>query len=61
LSRGWSNALGAERRGARQARVLVARLHGVGDLRLGSEPVPVLGPGTSLVKVGAVGICGSDL
>ena len=41
--------------------MLVARLHGVGDLRLGSERVPAPGPGTSLVKVSAVGICGSDL
>jgi L-iditol 2-dehydrogenase len=39
----------------------VARLHGVADLRLSDEPVPVPGPGMSLVKVTAVGICGSDL
>src|SRR6266702_4378130 len=38
-----------------------ARLHGTGDLRLADEPVPVPGPGTSLVRVTAVGICGSDL
>jgi L-iditol 2-dehydrogenase len=41
--------------------MLVARLHGVGELRLSREPVPVAGPGSSLVKVSAVGICGSDL
>ena len=39
----------------------VARLHGVADLRLSDEPVPAPGPGMSLVKVTAVGICGSDL
>jgi len=41
--------------------VLAARLHRVGELRLGREPVPAPGPGTSLVRVSAVGICGSDL
>jgi L-iditol 2-dehydrogenase len=39
----------------------VARLHGVADLRLCDEPVPAAGPGTCLVRVTAVGICGSDL
>ena len=39
----------------------VARLYAVGDLRLADEPVPVPGPGETLVKVTAVGICGSDL
>ena len=39
----------------------VARLHAVADLRLADEPVPVPGPGESLVRVTAVGICGSDL
>lgn len=38
-----------------------ARLHGVGDIRLGDEPKPEPGAGTSLVRVTAVGICGSDL
>ena len=38
-----------------------ARLHAVGDLRLTDEPIPVPGPGESLVRVTAVGICGSDL
>ncbi len=41
--------------------VKVARLHGVADIRIGDEPVPEPGPGMSLVKVTAVGICGSDL
>jgi L-iditol 2-dehydrogenase len=39
----------------------VARLHGVGDIRLGDEPVPEVPPGHSLVRVTSVGICGSDL
>jgi L-iditol 2-dehydrogenase len=39
----------------------VARLHGIRDLRLGDEPDPAPGPGQSLVRVTAVGLCGSDL
>jgi L-iditol 2-dehydrogenase len=39
----------------------VARLHGAGDLRLASEPEPVALPGEAVVRVTAVGICGSDL
>ena len=38
-----------------------ARLHGVHDIRIGSEPDPVPTSGESLVRVRAVGICGSDL
>ena len=41
--------------------MLVARLHGKGDLRLADEPVPEPGRGQNLVRVTAVGICGSDL
>jgi len=41
--------------------VRVARLHAPGDLRVGEEPVPEAEAGTSLVRVTAVGICGSDL
>lgn len=37
------------------------RLHGPGDLRLHEEPVPVPGAGESMLRVTAVGICGSDL
>jgi L-iditol 2-dehydrogenase len=33
----------------------------VGDLRVAEEPVPPVEPGTVLVRVTAVGICGSDL
>ena len=38
-----------------------ARLRGPGDLRGGEEPEPAAGAGMSLVRVTAVGICGSDL
>jgi L-iditol 2-dehydrogenase len=38
-----------------------ARLHGLGDLRVADEPMPEPGPGESLVRVEAVGVCGSDL
>lgn len=37
------------------------RLHGPGDLRLVEMPPPEPGPGEELVRVTAVGICGSDL
>ena len=39
----------------------VIRLHAPNDLRLHDEPLPKPGPGESLVRVTAVGICGSDL
>jgi L-iditol 2-dehydrogenase len=39
----------------------VARLHGSGDLRIAQEATPQAGEGASLVKITAVGICGSDL
>ena len=39
----------------------VARLHSVGDLRLHDEPRPTPGPAETLVRVAAVGLCGSDL
>jgi L-iditol 2-dehydrogenase len=41
--------------------MLAARLHGPADLRVAEEPVPVPGAGQHLVRVTAVGICGSDL
>lgn len=37
------------------------RLHGAGDLRLSDEPDPIAGVGEAVVRVTAVGICGSDL
>lgn len=39
----------------------VARLNGVGDIRVADEPEPVAATGEVLVRVTAVGICGSDL
>jgi L-iditol 2-dehydrogenase len=39
----------------------VARLHGVGDIRVAEERRPSLGAGEDLVRVTAVGVCGSDL
>jgi len=38
----------------------VARLFGPGDLRLADEPDPIPGPDDELVRVTAVGLCGSD-
>jgi L-iditol 2-dehydrogenase len=37
-----------------------ARLHAAGDIRLHDEPEPEPGPGEELVRVTAVGLCGSD-
>lgn len=39
----------------------VFRLHGIQDLRLADEPVPIPLAGESLLRVTSVGICGSDL
>jgi L-iditol 2-dehydrogenase len=41
--------------------VRAARLYGTGDLRVADEPVPAADAGDVLVRVTAVGICGSDL
>jgi L-iditol 2-dehydrogenase len=41
--------------------VRVARLHGPRDVRLHDEPRPAPGPREVLVRVEAVGLCGSDL
>jgi L-iditol 2-dehydrogenase len=38
-----------------------ARLYAVGDVRVGEADQPTPGPGESLVRVTAVGLCGSDL
>ncbi|HEY2669117.1 MAG TPA: zinc-binding dehydrogenase [Rugosimonospora sp.] len=43
------------------AMMTAARLYGPGDIRLAEEPVPQTDSGTSLVRVTAVGLCGSDL
>lgn len=39
----------------------VARLRAQGEIRLLDEPIPVPAQGETLVRVNAVGICGSDL
>ena len=39
----------------------LARVHGPGDVRLDDVPVPACGPGEAIVRVGACGVCGSDL
>jgi L-iditol 2-dehydrogenase len=39
----------------------VLRLHGIGDLRLHSEPPPQPAAGEVLLRVSTIGICGSDL
>lgn len=39
----------------------VARIHGAGDIRLHDEPKPVPGEDEVLVRVTAVGVCGSDV
>ncbi|CAG0970446.1 L-iditol 2-dehydrogenase [Anaerolineae bacterium] len=39
----------------------VARLFGVGDVRISDEPIPAPRVGESLIRITAVGICGSDL
>lgn len=36
------------------------RLHGPGDLRLHDEPPPEPAPGEALLRIAAVGLCGSD-
>ena len=38
-----------------------ARVHGAGVLRLHDEPMPAVRPGETLVRVTAVGVCGSDV
>jgi L-iditol 2-dehydrogenase len=39
----------------------VARLHAVRDVRIHEEPLPETGLGECLIRIQAVGICGSDL
>jgi L-iditol 2-dehydrogenase len=56
-----SHTLQASSTKKRRTLMLVARLHGIGDLRIADEPPPAVEAGMSLVKVTAVGICGSDL
>src|SRR5450759_3095459 len=46
---------------ARMSSMRVARLHGVGEVRIHDEPIPTPNASDSLVRITAVGICGSDL
>jgi L-iditol 2-dehydrogenase len=41
-------------------RGVAARLHGPRDVRVGAEPSLAPGPGEALIRVTAVGLCGSD-
>jgi L-iditol 2-dehydrogenase len=41
--------------------MVASRLHGRRDLRVHDEPMPTPGPGEVLLRVTAVGLCGSDL
>ena len=41
--------------------MLVCRIYGAKDLRVESAPEPTPGPGEVLLKLGAGGICGSDM
>ncbi len=41
--------------------MIAARLHAIGDIRLHEESIPTLNQGEGLLRVTAVGICGSDL
>jgi L-iditol 2-dehydrogenase len=38
-----------------------AYIHGIRDIRIGEKPVPVPAAGEVLLRVSAVGVCGSDL
>jgi L-iditol 2-dehydrogenase len=38
-----------------------ARIHGAGKISLHEEPIPTPGPDEALVRVTAVGVCGSDI
>lgn len=39
----------------------LARVHGPGDVRLDTVPIPACGRGEAMVRVAACGVCGSDL
>jgi L-iditol 2-dehydrogenase len=50
----WGQELGP-------GKMRAARLHSIRDMRLEELPQPIPGPGEVLLKVAAVGICGSDV
>ena len=37
------------------------RLHGLRDMRLDDIPTPEPGPGEALIRIRAMGVCGSDV
>jgi L-idonate 5-dehydrogenase len=41
--------------------MLECKVHGAMDLRVGDVPIPSPGPGEVLLRLGAAGICGSDM
>ena len=41
--------------------MLTCRIHAKNDLRIEDQPSPAVGPGEVLIRLGAGGICGSDL
>src|SRR5215468_10591223 len=41
--------------------MLTCRIHAKDDLRIEDQPSPAIGPGQVLIRLGAGGICGSDL
>ncbi|MGD9029991.1 MAG: NAD(P)-dependent alcohol dehydrogenase [Anaerolineae bacterium] len=49
-----------QRQNGRQT-MQASRLHGIGDMRMEDLPRPEPGPGEVLLKVAAVGVCGSDV
>lgn len=51
----------APRPSAVPATMLLARVHGINDMRVDRVAVPEVGPHDVLVRIGATGVCGSDL
>ncbi|MFC4594500.1 zinc-dependent alcohol dehydrogenase [Sphingobium tyrosinilyticum] len=56
-----SQVMGASPSPALPATMPLARVHGAGDMRIDQVEVPAIGPYDVLVRVGAAGVCGSDL
>lgn len=56
-----SESLGLAQAERDVATMPLARVHGVGDMRVDQVAVPQVGPHDVLVRIGATGVCGSDL
>lgn len=54
-------SLGESRYRALPATMPLARVHGVRDMRVDEVQMPAIGPRDVLVRIGATGVCGSDL